>query len=86
VEDNIFKELDIKRVILYLDLRQESSPDLFHAGIAVILDNPPDTLNLFPVPTYIASSSKLSLLSFLGHMSATEPFEPKTLQQAIDSA
>jgi hypothetical protein len=45
-----------------------------------MLDNPLDTLNLFLVPTYIASSSELFLFSFLGHISITEPFEPKILQ------
>jgi hypothetical protein len=86
VEDNIFEESDIKRVILYPDLRQESLPDLFHADITIISDNPLDTLNLFLILTYITSSSKLFLLSFLGYISTTKPFEPKTLQQAIDSA
>jgi hypothetical protein len=73
----IFTESDIKRVILYPDLRQESLLD--HAGITAVSDNPPDTLNLFLVFTYIASSSELSLLSFLGHISTIEPFEPKIL-------
>jgi hypothetical protein len=86
VEDNIFKESDIKRVILYLDLRQESLPDLFHTGIIIISNNPLDTLNLFLVFIYIIFSSKLFLLSFLGYMSIIKPFEPKILQQAIDSA
>jgi hypothetical protein len=79
VEDNIFEELDIKQVILYPDLQQESLLDLFHTSITIILDNLLDILNLFLVPTYITSSSELSLLSFLGHISITEPFEPKTL-------
>jgi hypothetical protein len=79
-ENNIFKESDIKRVILYLDLQQESLPDLFHASITIISDNPLDTLNLFLVSIYIVSSSELFLLSFLGHISTTKPFEPKILQ------
>jgi hypothetical protein len=79
VEDNIFEESDIERVILYLDLRQESSPDLFYTSITIMLDNPPDTLNLFLVLTYIAFSSELFLFSFLGYISTIEPFEPKTL-------
>jgi hypothetical protein len=86
VEDNIFEESDIKRVILYPDLRQESLPDLLHAGITIMSNNPLDILNLFLIPIYIASSSKLFLLSFLGYMNTIEPFEPKTLQQAMDSA
>jgi hypothetical protein len=79
VENNIFEESDIKQVILHLVLRQESLPDLLHASITTVSDDPLDTLNLFLVPIYIASSSELFLLFFLGHMSATEPFEPKTL-------
>jgi hypothetical protein len=79
VEDNIFEESDIKRVILYLDLQQESLPDLFHAGIITILNNPLDILNLFLIPIYIVSSSELFLLSFLGYISAIKPFEPKIL-------
>jgi hypothetical protein len=79
VEDNIFKESDIKQVILYLDLQQESSPDLFHAGITTVLNNLLDTLNLFLVPIYIVFSSELSLFFFLGHISTIEPFELKIL-------
>jgi hypothetical protein len=50
VEDEIFEESDIKRVILYLDLWQESLPDLFHAGITIISNDPLDTVlaNKFP--------------------------------------
>jgi hypothetical protein len=78
VEDDIFEESDIERVTR-LDLRQESLPDLFYASIIIVSDDPLDALNLFLVPTYIASPSELSLLSFLGYMSAIEPFEPKIL-------
>jgi hypothetical protein len=86
VGDNIFEESDIKQVILYLDLRQESLLDLFHTSITIILDNLLDILNLFLLFIYIISSSKLFLLFFLGHISTIKPFEPKTLQQAMDSA
>jgi hypothetical protein len=79
VEDNIFEESDIKQVIFYLDLRQESLPDLFHASITIVLDNPLDTLNFFLVPIYIVFSCELFLFSFLGYMSITKPFEPKIL-------
>jgi hypothetical protein len=79
VEDDIFEELDIERVILYLDLQQESLLDLFHTSITTVSDNLLDTLNLFLVPTYIASSSELFLFFFLGYMNTIEPFEPKIL-------
>jgi hypothetical protein len=72
--------------VIRLDLQQESLLDLFHTSIIIILDNLLDTLNLFLVPIYITSPSELFLLFFLGHISTTEPFEPKILQQAIDSA
>jgi hypothetical protein len=84
VEDNIFEKSDIKQVIR-LDLRQESLLDLFHTGITIILDNPPDTLNLFLIPIYIASSSKLFLFFFLGYINTIEPFEFKILQQVTNS-
>jgi hypothetical protein len=51
-----------------------------------MLDNPPDILNLFLVSIYIISSNELFLFFFLGHITVIEPFEPKTLQQAMDNA
>jgi hypothetical protein len=85
VEDNIFEELDIKRVIRLI-LRQEFLPDLFYASITIVLNNPSDTLNLFLIPIYIISPSELFLFSFFRHINTIKPFEPKTLQQAMDSA
>jgi hypothetical protein len=58
LDNNIFEESDIKRVILYLDLRQESLLDLSHASIIIILNNLLDILNLFLIFIYIISSSE----------------------------
>jgi Reverse transcriptase (RNA-dependent DNA polymerase) len=45
----------------------------------------PDPLALCLFPTYLSAFNELSLLSFLGKADSCEPFEPKTLQQAMNS-
>jgi hypothetical protein len=45
----------------------------------------PDPLALCLFPTYLSAFNELSLLSFLGKADPCEPFEPKTLQQAMNS-
>jgi hypothetical protein len=45
----------------------------------------PDPLALCLFPTYLSAFNELSLLSFLGHADPCEPFEPRNLQEAIDS-
>jgi hypothetical protein len=46
----------------------------------------PDPLALCLFPTYLSAFNELSLLSFLGKADPCEPFEPKTLQQAMNSS
>jgi hypothetical protein len=43
-----------------------------------------DAHSLFLLPSYLASHDEHSLLSFLGHADPNEPFEPRTLEQAMN--
>jgi hypothetical protein len=45
----------------------------------------PDPLALCLFPTYLSAFNELSLLLFLDKADPCEPFEPKTLQQAMNS-
>jgi hypothetical protein len=45
-----------------------------------------DPLSLCLFLSYLSSFNELSLLSFLGKADSCEPFEPKTLLQAINSS
>jgi len=67
------------------DIERVTPPNHPELRAATPLSDSPDPLSLLMIPRYVASTNHCSLLTFLGHMDSIEPFEPKTLQQAMDS-
>ena len=93
----MIEDKDDFKYIRHLELRPEtplSEPDQYlessdyitplHDWLRTDSDSP-DPLALCLFPTYLSAFNELLLLSFLGKADPYEPFEPKTLEQAMNS-
>lgn len=85
-EDDELSDIEVQRVELPENLSEilARHPHL-EPDLSLVSVTQPDAYNLFLLPSYVAATNELSLLSFLGKADAIEPFEPKTLKQAMES-
>jgi hypothetical protein len=78
---------ELRPEIPYSEIIDEKEPSEYAPSYDFLRrdSDSPDPLSLCLFPTYLSAFDELSLLSFLGKADPCEPFEPKTLQQAMNS-